>query len=735
MRITVAQLWKRPVARTAEFVFDHTDGADPENSLLYLPVPSHSDVTTLDTYLKRLSPALVRGADKIVFRMYNREHKELMSQPRLISLIALRLEKQPTSILRWDGNAHRLSPLWRAKQRSLADGRTLSYIRRAELLTLLDTPGALLPKASDFHYEGPDGNHYSNFVRVATALEGLDSLDAVIFWLLPYVVTCRSVVVDSRGMLSLALRIPSFLREIGGESRDLAILSPSYYAERAAEIRHRLLALKRERDISPVLLIESLTSGGNLKERLKYTCRGAHLRFHAVSLFALNSYAQEHPTNVFCPIDDREDFLKFAKENCSLCRAKSAVVPINPVTYVPEISASASIIKLSREILQQAGVFFHDYHGLGCFAVHRDQHDRARHHMIDIDVAPLLDHPKFVSRLEANLEDIKGKVEVIICPNHPRAILLAEKVSRIVGSKRTFHCDEIALRALAATDRAFREAKSILVVDDVMISGARLLGYRRLLSAITSGCMIGALVAVAQCPSDRTRRGVANIFSPGLKLRHPESILLPDWGEGLCPWCIELQQLELASHQLSDLPSLKARADKLANKSRGISDDIFMRWEDPPDHFRLGDHSLLGPASMSHAEAFAAVASALQLLRNKKDLDEEYRPPVAKVLGPEYWLEGTLFDCVLTASVLRASRRHDLRSTPTESELIGKLNSFLPNESHRGVRSELLLAIAQSKLPWVPSVDDQASRIFGGEVGACTFLRTLLGRRGSSAEH
>ena len=64
--------------------------------------------------------------------------------------------------------------------------------------------------------------------------------------------------------------------------------------------------------------------------------------------------------------------------------------------------------------------------------------------------------------------------------------------------------------------------------------------------------------------------------------------------------------------------------------------------------------------------------------------------------------------------------------TNGEQKLIRELSDILANDAAAELRSEVLLAIAQGKLPRVASVNDNG-KLFDGERGACDFLRMILG--------
>lgn len=184
-----------------------------------------------------------------------------------------------------------------------------------------------------------------------------------------------------------------------------------------------------------------------------------------------------------------------------------------------------------------------------------------------------------------------------------------------------------------------------------------------------------------------------------------EEVLLPNWGEEECPWCWEHQalrdylgtgpKLELSQRLLERYELLDR--DEESGQFPGITRGAF--WSTDGDQLTLGGGSIFGPSSMNDAELFFSVASAVQTLRSRGELDEEHRPPLSKLLTHEFWARGRFYAPAITAAILRAARSHDLLQPQPQRNLLKLIDDRLLEEASRTVRWELLLGVAQGKLP------------------------------------
>ncbi len=210
-----------------------------------------------------------------------------------------------------------------------------------------------------------------------------------------------------------------------------------------------------------------------------------------------------------------------------------------------------------------------------------------------------------------------------------------------------------------------------------------------------------------------------------------DELFLPNWGQEDCPWCWELNRLKNLPDRAAITPAMRRRYLALERTASGLSGGLFLHWSSRgalKTALRLGPRSIFGER-LSDVELFVSVASAMQTLRSSGELSEHYVTPLARVLSPTFYLRGRYYDAIITAAILRCGARHDLRSTMTDAKLISALTQRLRERASVELRSEILLAIAQGKLPKVPFGEEDRD-FWRGEPGVCAFLRSLLLRTG-----
>jgi hypothetical protein len=94
------------------------------------------------------------------------------------------------------------------------------------------------------------------------------------------------------------------------------------------------------------------------------------------------------------------------------------------------------------------------------------------------------------------------------------------------------------------------------------------------------------------------------------------------------------------------------------------------------------------------------VASALQTLRGQKLLSDRSQYPLSRVLDPYLYFLGRFYANRIIACILRAARRRDLRTVDIESVLRRAAGERLAEPESLELRAELILAMADGKLPW-----------------------------------
>jgi hypothetical protein len=349
---------------------------------------------------------------------------------------------------------------------------------------------------------------------------------------------------------------------------------------------------------------------------------------------------------------------------------------------------------------------------------------------------------------------------VLLHPSHQGARAVAELTSDLLQERgfgvTVVESDPHALRHLDSQDSAtIRQARTLLIVDDVAITGSRLRRYRMWLNMrhlVNELGMpeVGAVLGVLRAASPERVESISNMVDRPDLLITVERLTLPDWGQDECPWCEELKRIRRYGAGRGSLMEERAQAlqrgglirDLFLPVSRGVTAgailDEFSRQPSveearivellsqgigeqellenlqefkAEDHrgreaLELGPRSIFGPLQ-TEAQVFTAVASSLQTLRSwerhpdrKKQgssLSESFSSPIARVLAPEYFVSGRYYAPIVFASVLRAARRFDIRATAIEGRLRTAVGERFAD--HDVIRPEMLYAMARGLLP------------------------------------
>lgn len=493
-------------------------GDQTSSVVLYIPLPRHVNLSFLDSLIATLPSANRRTASLNVIRAHPAEAGSLIGSATAIRDVNQRLANRGFHLLHYDGTSYVL--------RELADTRKLTHqlddiqltrlLSHAELTALTERPGSLLPANPNFHYEGPNGMHYRSFLRLGSALSSIEALDSVLFWMLEDLLRTKLTVLDSGTILSLALRASSYLKENGYAPEvfnDRWIECLHKYDESIDEVMRRIARLKIGQHELPALLVDSVTSTGKLFSRLSEACDKNGISTRRVSIFSTERYAKEDSGRTLAFLHATSEPQR--KADCELCKAKSQALPISPQSYLLDLSAASRSTRIKRSDAREASEFFNKYKGTKCIRVHITEHDQ-RHHMIDIDVRALLKSAQFSKRLKELCLQLGEDADVVLHPEHSVARALGAKVSKWLGLTNIASDEHRLSRLSDAELTTLKNAKTVLILDDVVVTGTRMRGYKEALSEIVdSNVEIRGLVGVARPDSRRALQGISDMFGGG----------------------------------------------------------------------------------------------------------------------------------------------------------------------------------------------------------------------------
>jgi hypothetical protein len=649
---------------------------------------------------------------------------------------------------------------------------TIEAIRIAELDFLIETGRALLPKADDLLYRAPSGRTMPTFLRVGNIQHSRAAIDAVFFWLLPYLRNCIGIVTDTWTISSISMNVSRRLAQYRDRAeRACPVEMLSRYhdgspvrADEAAEVVERMLEAtapppnggnaEGDEIVGQVLFLLSATHTGSLAARLSSFLQRRGVKESQVSfvaIFKLGSVASvpclrdlsvDPATNDFEPTDDRG--------------SDKTVAEIDDQVYFPLHFRDSRFIVRKREADAFCS-FFECYRDDELFRVHKDNYSdgELRHHAVWLDTERLCRHPAMRAALTTYLLDLKPTPALILTPGHPAANMLADLAVEVLRPKNpeiralahpNLYFDESSPAeelAIAGTIDSVGSDKAILILDDAFVTGQRLQNYHTHMRRRQFRGVLHYLVAVAR-PDDFAKwekfaKGFRLGWSGQSNTVHPiEVVVLPDWHEQDCPWCAELElyrkRMAVAGPggEPSEIGALTARIALLWGRQEGLTNHLFLRLPGRAEE-SVTDGSIFVRAPASQATVFAAVAGAIQQLR--KPWPNRTAPslgprrfPVSTVLAHEDYLGEFYTDPILQMSFLRAAKRDELvytdKSTEAERGRWARnlVLSDIPTKS--AVSYEVAFAIGNGGFPTL-SLEDRELLIRFESLGISDYLKAI----------
>jgi hypothetical protein len=636
----------------------------------------------------------------------------------------------------------------------------VDWLREEELKALLRRSSAVLGAKNQFVYRSPSGKYCTYFLRVGNIQTGRQPLDSIGFWLVPFLRDVNAVVTDTWSISSLALNALRML-QLHDPSRSAVVFETlSTYqdgsAEAVQEARDALSLVTGAPNTRVLVLVSTVMTGSSLDHiRAELTSLAPNGQFDVLALFKLGSQAQ---LRSLCDLSAGLDGRVF--DSLDQPPPDATVIEIDPKTYFP-LHVEETFVNLGKPAHLKVDVdavhsLLGEYQGQQIFSVHRNAVDlneqKLRHHATYIDLEPMLRTARFQERLSSIVASYESPPLAIFVPPHNAGIAFANTVKDLL--KIRFQTDTQVIVHVDLTPgspgypgemlRNAGQSDSVLVVDDVSVSGQRLARFQAHLREEFRG-RVHYLVGVARPESNeewRIRCRNLRYRDGGLPqhtVENVEFILLPNWSEPECPWCQELGLLEAFENahgeQLEEsargLLAERRRALLDARTNRGLSHGAFWRVAgNSAPSFTANSLFLPNRNSPADADIFAAVASVIQRLRSDNNgLHVEY--PHISILNPDAYLGTTFNDVILRMGILRAARRAELVGwkESTENERKRGLSALLTgthiDERDRdALRLEFLVAIMAQKLPRVPTVEDDTAA-----AGAVGELLQIVNRR------
>jgi hypothetical protein len=734
MRITVADP-SRPSdgAHTEEVELALPgEGLQSVEHLLWIPFSSSFSPANLHAFLQDAAPLWTLRPDACFLGV----HPDSEIDDDVLDDVARRIRGVPLFTVRVTPKGHTIQQV-RGPELTVDPANALDGLRQADLVSLLLHAGVHLPPDPSLHYEAPGGEHYLAFLRAGFSLRSIEDLDRVSFWLAPSIVNRTHVLVDHWSMIGLAYHALGYVqRLVGGNDRDAFVETLHRYTE-GVELSTRLERNFRGKKGSGVALV-SVTSTGHLARKVMVPALRAagHTDPIVVALAQPAGSTSDVPhlaelPRVFAPLT----------ADCTRCKEGSDVVlPIQRDSYLLSLSAYTTESAIRKLDARAGEELLNRYADIGAFAVHRT-HDDGRHHAYYANVMPMLSAPEFANRLDQAIGAMpKREFDLAIAPDLEAAHRFAEMAGERLTIGKTIFSDEGGLLVDPSNVDEIVASDNVLYLDDVVITGRRLLGYRRaIINSLRQRDQgdrpldLWGLVALARPRSRRSFQGIRDIVhhAPGApRFFSVEELLLPNWDDTHCPWCRERRLLERINSGLSN-PEINDRLLRL-DEPEGLVDHLFFSWPgasdapfvilEPSDEllqqygeegeWTLRQGSVFG--DVQGADLATSVAAAMQELRSTvapdgtdrtSRLDEQFRSPISKVLDPALYLAGRYYEPVLVASILRASHAHDLNppgQRDLQEALVAEIAQIGMSSTLMG---EVLLQIAEGNIPAIPEAE------------------------------
>ena len=306
---------------------------------------------------------------------------------------------------------HNLSPYWQGDPfeiYDLVEGDVIAAVRKAEFEHILEGSRAVISLPHGAYYLAPSRRLVRSFVRVGNIQYNRDAIDAVSFWLLPYLKNAGAILTDTWSISSLAMNLSRLSAAYFGGPAPRVEMLPSYNDGSADARQNALRVVERlERDAvtggqpkTEMLCVISATQTGSLAQHLTGMFEATDLTFTPtfVTIFRLGESTL--PALYDLSGDARFQVLPAAGEGGPELRSEP--IKIDPQIYFP-LTFEDTAIEVDAPAISANKAFFVRYVGSGLVKLHRDHLEetgRPEHHAIYLDTTVLLNVPAFVEGVQ-----------------------------------------------------------------------------------------------------------------------------------------------------------------------------------------------------------------------------------------------------------------------------------------------------------------------------------------------
>jgi hypothetical protein len=590
------------------------------------------------------------------------------------------------------------------------DADIVASIRQQDLHSVVDSSRSrcVICAASGHHFTLPSGAHASQFLRLAEAFVDIEVVDRIAYWvaldicskLRPLEDDPIALVVDHPSMLILGARVQRLV------DRPLSLYCfPTYPSDLQTRIETFRLLDRVAVGHGDIFVVIGVASTGRLAKTINGWAEEKRANAATSILYALQAVEDQQ---ILCHLH-LPDYSHYGPETpCNLCAKGGTPIVIQSSSYMIGYGPSESLALQARYFDKQKE-FLQKWGGIdGVLRVHFDDPNEstARHHAFYIDVGTLLDQSDFVVDMLGHILAFELKADAVVVPDHPTA----NRIGNIIRERLS-----IPLVVLDATllnggrkDDSLYAASTLLVVDDVFITGSRFDSINRFLRELgethaPAVKKIQFFALLATPPSDRhykaRKGGMTGNHAWDAQLSHLYSFPLPDWHDGdSCPWCAEqrtLSRIAQVEGRLDD--ALSERLATLGQVSTGLTSDAYFLQDPTVTLPGLGAQSALMGKGATPLQVLFTCASAFQQLRHcetGRPLDASQFPMptyVAHRVFSQHYTERTIW-----LGLLRALKGAELEKELKEYLRVAALNGA--DHQRSLVHGELAIAWLTGKL-------------------------------------
>lgn len=689
-------------------------------SVMWVPFPRSIDPDEMDAFIENSCPSFVLRSEVAIIGLHSNSASAVLRRPDVLDDLAERAENAPLLIVYHINGRPAIKHVRGPRVAGMESYSTLKKIRDRDIAAVIRRPGAELPKHPNIHYRGPNGDHYRAFLRPGLGVRSIEELDRISFWLGPLLSNKNNILVDHWSMIAVAYHAGQYAARERWTTGPICVQSVRAYNEELDTLCSRIKGTLGRRNADSGAILVSVNSSGRLiRERLLPAMRNVGFGNPDPVTVAISSTPPSGVPSVESLTILDEDFARHDPADCELCKTADAIlIPIPDDTYLLNLSAHIHLTAIGKKHAEDSRKMVDRYRNIGAFKTHVT-HSDGRHHAYFVDLLPMLNQDIFRRRAIERLGSWQDQdVDLIIHPGHAAASGLAAIVGRELRNCSVVVCDHRLHNLRPEDARLILEADRICIVDDVVISGSRLLGYRNSVnrfrrSSNRQDCELYCFVGVSRMPSTKALTAVSDMFrhgGHGQRFQSVEELVLPNWSEQDCRWCAELRLLNKLPVALRDLEFVDKRLDTLRVQA-GLVRDLFPVWPTHSgtgsEYWHLGSGSIFG--NVQGADLAVSVASAIQSMRGKRrhqggawlasELDEIFQAPIAKILDPDFFVSKRFYVPILKAAILRATRAHDMMAPGNDGELLGQLEILVKDQHFAGLFWELILAVSMDQLP------------------------------------